>query len=136
MPPPRKSTINDHPIKVYDPPEAFLCYLIDRGASGGKYVKDSKATSMYDQSRKDAEETYTDKRSTFWGDIRLRLEKDTLAHLYTVKLALGTEEKALTREMEDSDDIVLERRLEIIPIKKGINAREIGNNALRPKDLD
>jgi hypothetical protein len=123
-----KSTINDHPMKVYDPPEA-LCYLIDRGANGGKYVEDSKA-NMYGQSRKDAEETYTDKRSTFWGDIRLRLEKATLAHLDTVKLALGTEEKALMREMEDSDGIVLERRLEIIRNKKGINAREIGYHAL------
>ena len=103
-------------MKVYDPPEA-LCYLIDRGANGGKYVEDSKA-NMYGQSRKDAEETYTDKRSTFWGDIRLRLEKATLAHLDTVKLALGTEEKALMREMKDRDDIVLERRrLEIIQNK-------------------
>ena len=40
------------------------------------------------------------------------------------------EEKALMREMEDSDDIVLERRLEIIRNKKGINDREICNNAL------
>ena len=116
-------------MKVYDPPEA-LRYLIDRGANNGNYVEDSNA-SMYGQSRKGAEETYMDKRSTFWGDIRLRLEKATLAHLDTVKLALGTEEKALMREMEDSDDIVLERRrLEIIRNKKGINAREIGNHAL------
>ena len=34
------------------------------------------------------------------------------------------------REMEDSDGIVLERRLEIIQNKKGINTMEIGNNAL------
>ena len=95
-------------MKVYDPPEA-LRYMIDRGANGGKYAEDSKA-SMYGQSRNDADETYTDKRSTFWGDIRLRLEKATLAQLNTVKLALGTEEeKALMREMEDSDGIVLER---------------------------
>ena len=86
--------------------------------------------SMYGQSRNDAEETYTDKRSTFWGDIRLQLEKATLVHLNTVKLALGTEEKALMREMGDSDDIVLERRLEIIRNKKGINAREICNHVL------
>ena len=58
------------------------------------------------------------------------MKKATLSHLNTVKLALGTEEKALMREMEDSDDIVLERRLEIIRNKKGINAREIGNHAL------
>ena len=32
--------------------------------------------------------------------------------------------------MEDSDDIVLERRLEIIRNKKGINAREVGNHEL------
>ena len=74
---------------------------------------------MYGQSRKDAEETYMDKCSTFCADIRLRLEKATLVHLNTVKLALGTEEKALMREMEDSDDIVLERRLEISRNKKG-----------------
>ena len=76
-------------MKVYDPPEA-LRYLIDRGANGGKYVEDRKA-SMYGQSRENAEETYTEKCSTFWGDIRLRLEKATLAHLNTVILALGTE---------------------------------------------
>ena len=59
------------------------------------------------------------------------MEKATLAHLDTVKLALGTEErKALMREMEDNDDIVLERRLEIIRNKKGINVRKIGNHAL------
>jgi len=51
---------------------------------------------------------------TFWGDIHLRLENATLVRLNTVKLALGTDEKALMREMEDSDDIALERRLEII----------------------
>ena len=123
-----ESTINDHPMKVHDPPEA-VCYLIDRGANGGKYTEESKA-SMYDQSRKDAEEAFTDKCSTFLGDIHLRLEKATLAHINTVKLALGTEEKALMREMEDSDDIFLERRLVISRNKKGINAREIGNNAL------
>ena len=67
-----ESNINDHPMKVYDPPEA-LNYLIDRGANGngGKYVEDSKARSMYGQSRKDAEEAHTDKCSTFWGDISL-----------------------------------------------------------------
>ena len=34
------------------------------------------------------------------------------------------------REMEDSDGIVLERRLEIIRNKKGNYARETGNHAL------
>ena len=48
--------------------------------------------------------------------------------LNTAKLALGTDEKALMREIEDSDDIVLERRLEIIRNKKGVNAREVGNH--------
>ena len=71
-----------------------------------------------------------DKCSTFRGDIRIQLEKATLVKFNTVKLTLGTEETALMREMEDSDDIVLERRLEIVRNKKGTNAREIGNNAL------
>ena len=89
---------------------------------------------IYDHFRKDAEETHNDKCSrTFWGDIRIRLENVTLVHLNTVKLALVTEEKALMREMEGNDDIILEGRLEIIQNKKGINAREIGNNALSDK---
>jgi hypothetical protein len=70
---------------------------------------------------------------TFWGDIHLRLENAALVHLNTVKLALDTEEKALMIETEDSDDIMLERRLEIIRNKKGINAREVGNRELSDK---
>ena len=77
---------------------------------------------IYDHFRKDAEELHNDKCSrTFWGDIHLRLENATLVWLNTAKLALGTDEKALMREIEDSDDIVLERRLKIIRNKKGVN---------------
>ncbi len=132
--------------------EKEIYCLIDRGANhcmfdglwkdDGEHSKKAELPGMlddgehskaiiYDHFRKDAEELHNDKCSrTFWGDIHLRLENATLVHLNTVKLARGTAEKALMREMEDSDDIALERRLEIIRNMKGVNAREVGNHEL------
>ena len=82
---------------------------------------------MHAKFRKDDEETHNDKCSTFCGDICIKLEKATLVRLNAVKLTVGMGEKAFLKEMEGSEDIVLERRLGIVRNKKRINTREMNN---------